>query len=181
MMHLIKRIPYVNNEDLQFESIDLPYDSTFTSNYAMNIILPYPNQTIKNLIPKLKDISVSQIMGKSNRAGVEVKLPKIKFSVFKSLVAVFKHLGVNQLFTRANLQDLTDANLRVSEIQHCAEMEINEEGTIATAVTVVHVVPPSVPVPIREPIPFHVKRPFIVNIYDRMTSLTLFSGVFYKP
>ncbi|KAK7604601.1 hypothetical protein V9T40_005787 [Parthenolecanium corni] len=132
MMHLRERLPYVRNYHLDFESIDLPYSR---SDYALNIILPYPNQTIKNLIPKLKDISVKQIMENSSYKGVDVKLPKTKFSVGKSLVKTFQQLGVHDLFTGANLNDLTNKSIQISEIFHKAEIEIREEGTVATAAT----------------------------------------------
>ncbi|KAK7604600.1 hypothetical protein V9T40_005786 [Parthenolecanium corni] len=178
MMHLRERLPYVRNYYLDFESIDLPYDG---SDYALNIILPYPNQTIKNLIPKLKDISVKQIMENYNYEGVDVKLPKTKFGVGKSLVKTFQQLGVHDLFTGANLNDLTDASVLVSEIFHKAEIEIQEKGTIATAATYLQIVPVSLPPPITDPILFHVNKPFIINIYDRKTSLNLFTGIVNNP
>lgn len=178
MMNLTEHLPYVNNAELQFEAVDLPYDS---SDYALNIILPYPNQSIKNLISKLKNISITQIMEKSKNEGVEVKLPKTKFNVGKSLIKTFQQFGVQDLFISANLNDLTDTSLRVSQIFHKAEIEIGEKGTIATAATVIHIQPISLPLPIRNPIPFHVNRPFIINIYNRKSSLNLFSGIVYKP
>ncbi|KAK7602074.1 hypothetical protein V9T40_009515 [Parthenolecanium corni] len=175
MMHLTEHLPYVRNYHLDFESTDLPYDG---SDYALNIILPCPNQTIKNLIPKLKDISIKQIMENSSYKGVDLKLPKTKFSVGKSLVKTFRQLGVYNLFTGANLNDLTDASVLVSEILHKAEIEICEEGTVATAGSYLSF---RLIRGTNYPILFHVNKPFIINIYDRKTSLTLFTGIVNNP
>ncbi|KAK7573969.1 hypothetical protein V9T40_011160 [Parthenolecanium corni] len=113
MMSLIERLSYVNNAELLFESIDLPYASF---DYTLNIILPYQNQTIKNLLPKLKDLSVNQIMEKKQYEGVEVKLLKIKFNnMGKSLVKTFQQLGIHHLFANANLNDLKDGSVHLTK------------------------------------------------------------------
>lgn len=179
MMTLEERLPYVNNAELHFESIDLPYAD---SNYALNIILPYAYQTIKNLIPKLKDISIHQIMEKKEITLVDVRLPKTKFNVGKSLIKTFKLLGVQDLFTdAADLSDLTNAKLQVSEILHNAEIEIQEAGTVATAATTIQFNLKSYRPMQRKSVLFNVNRPFIINIYNKKTSLNLFSGIVYKP
>lgn len=56
MMNVVEEFSYINETDLQFESINLPY---VNSSYAMNVILPYPAQTIKNVVRSLKDFSKS--------------------------------------------------------------------------------------------------------------------------
>ena len=70
-------------------------------------------------------------------------------------------------------------NLYINEVSHKTFVEVNEEGTEATAVTNVGISGiVSVPPP---PISFVVDRPFFFAIRDNQTKTVLFMGVVVDP
>lgn len=61
---------------------------------------------------------------------------------------------------------------------HAAEIEVDEEGTKASAVTTVVVFQKR---KIFQPIKFHVNRPFIAFLYHRPASTILFTAIVHRP
>lgn len=176
-----KDIPYSNNPTLRYEAISLQY---YGNELAMFLVLPYANQTLKNLSSNLNPANLRQLIEDTmdNYTHVQYKVPRMKFKYNRKLNDDLSQLGVKSLFDHPKLTNMvTTSDMKVSEIVHAAEIEVQEKGTVATAVTTLSFVPLSLPLPPVEPIPFHLNRPFMFFIYHFETKVILFSGFVYKP
>ncbi len=87
------------------------------------------------------------------------------------------------MFDKAELDKMAvfKKDVAVSKVTHAAEIEVNEEGTVASAVTAVQVVLTSLPYHPNPPIPFHADRPFLFSIYHRNSGVIMFTGVVQNP
>ncbi|KAG0435005.1 hypothetical protein HPB47_018738 [Ixodes persulcatus] len=160
-------VPFTSEPD--FAAIELSYEG---DGHCMVIILP-SNHTSKGL-PKLRDAmtveSIEKIQGSLKEETVKIQLPKFDLKTEYGLVPALKKLGVRSIFSEADLSGITgDAGLRVSEVEHKAAIEVNEEGTVAGGATVVKIVR-------RIPYSFAVDRPFLFYIREKATSRVLFLG-----
>jgi serpin B len=89
-------------------------------------------------------------------------------------------LGVTGLFgTPGGLAGIHD-DVMLGNAFHAATIEVDEEGTIATAATALDVVDGAEPEPV-EPIEIHVDRPFLYVIRHRPTGANLFVGRVLDP
>lgn len=78
----------------------------------------------------------------------------------------------------ANLSGIVnDDSLRVASVVQNAKIEVDEDGTVAAAVTGISVVP----LIASSTLVFNANRPFIFMIVDSDTKETLFSGRFMQP
>ncbi|KAG0435570.1 hypothetical protein HPB47_018410 [Ixodes persulcatus] len=69
---------------------------------------------------------------------VMIQLLKFDLETAYSLVPALKKLGVGSIFSAADQSAITgDRALVVTEVQYKAAIEVNEEGTVAAAATVV--------------------------------------------
>lgn len=83
-------------------------------------------------------------------------------------------MGVTDMFNNANLTGFSNTFLRVSKIIHKSLVEVNEEGTVASAATVV--------LPNRiGSILFSCNRPFLFLIMDNESKNHLFLGAYQDP
>ncbi|CAN8033106.1 unnamed protein product [Ixodes persulcatus] len=160
-------VPFTSEPD--FAAIELSYEG---DGHCMVIILP-SNHTSKGL-PKLRDAmtveSIEKIQGSLKEETVKIQLPKFDLKTEYGLVPALKNLGVRSIFSDADLSGITgDAGLRVSEVEHKAAIEVNEEGTVAGGATVVKIVRSI-------PYSFAVDRPFLFYIREKATSRVLFWG-----
>ncbi|GIX69494.1 serpin B6 [Caerostris extrusa] len=105
----------------------------------------------------------------------EVALPKFKLEYSKSLKKTFISLGLKRIFGAAQLDGLSDyRDVQVSKIIHKAVIEVNEEGSEASAATAIIMVRCLKPKPIIEK--FIVDHPFMFVIYNSRNNLILFMG-----
>lgn len=181
MMTHKKDVPYSNNPSLQYEAINLKY---YGNELSMFFVLPYANQTLKNLTQHLTSDQLRNLINETTEDSMNVhyKIPQFKFKSQRKINDYLSALGLKSLFEHAKLTNMiTNVDVKVSEVVHAAEIEIHEKGTIATAVTTLSFVPLSLPVPLSETIPFYLNRPFMFFIYHFDTKTILFSGLIYKP
>lgn len=168
-------VPYESNPSLQYDTITIPY---FGGEYVMNIFLPYPSQTVKNLTDHMHLTSPLSASETAKMTNVEYKIPKMKFNWKKSLAEA---LNVESIFNNPNLSELTPMAVKISKMLHATEIEVDEEGTVASAVSAVQAVPTSGRVVIGEPIKFYVNRSFLFGITHKPTCTLLFTGSVHKP
>jgi len=104
----------------------------------------------------------------------------MKFSRKKSVVDALK---LRTIFQAPHLDEMTSVKeLKVSDMIHATELEVDEKGTIATAVTALEAVAASAYVPPNsEPIKFYVDRPCLMTIMHKSTKTILFAGIIRKP
>lgn len=181
MMRDQQMVLYVNTSDWQSDAIVLPYAGR---EYHMLIILPHSTQTLKNLTDHLDDADkLHGIVMKSQLKAVDYKIPRMKFLWNKEMETYLSNLGLNTVFKNANFDNMVSLEFNltaVSGVNHAAEIEVDELGTNANAVTGVQLIPSLDPLP-KNPIPFHVNKAFWFCIYYQPKHVILFTAVVYNP
>ena len=169
-----------NVPQLNARVLELPYTD---EDYRMLIFLPKSRQpsAIRDLDSRLRTYNMNSIDENLNYGPVFVQMPKFKANGKAKLSEVFKQLGVKTIFdpSLADLSNISDEpGIYVQEVIHQAELEVNEEGSEATAATAVlrgiksrKVVKKS----------FKVNRPFVFMIQDRSLGVPLFMGRIVDP
>lgn len=184
MMNSKHSVPYQNNEASQFEAISLPY---LRKEFCMLILLPYSNITLKTLVDTLKPEDhqqlIKDISSNSKYTYVDYKIPRMKLKWSQSINQRIIELGAGSIFGSAELANMVaeTQQLAVSDVTHAAEVEVDEDGTIATAVTTIQVVRTSLQLNFDEPVKFYVNRPFIFSIFHPSTGISLFTGIVHNP
>ncbi len=115
----------------------------------------------------------------------EVMLPRFKIEYEVDLNDALKALGMAEAFdpSRADfsgIAQLSPERIYISRVKHKSFAEVNEEGTVAAAVTSVEVQVLSVQVP-QENFIMKVDRPFFVAIRDNLMGTVLFMGSIADP
>jgi len=106
----------------------------------------------------------------------KVYLPKFKFEYKKSLLEIFQSLGLEKVFNAGGMS-AAHPELFVSEITHKTYIDVNEEGTEASAVTDI-----GADVGGPENFPgFYGRRPFFFFIRDERNGTILFMGKVERP
>ena len=174
---------YLYYEGKDFQSVALPYG---TGSVSMYIFLPDEQigleQFERNLTPENWDVWMKSFQVTPG----DLMLPRFKVEWESKLNDALKALGMAEAFDeqRANFSQIADLNsgnrLYISEVKHKAWAEVNEEGTVAAAVTSVGVSVTSVQQP-REKFFMKVDRPFFFAIRDNRTGVVLFMGSVANP
>lgn len=175
MMYNKGDFKYFENEQLQ--AVDLLYGDSL---FSMTILLPKRNVSIDALIGQLsKENWDSWIRNLRVQEG-EIYLPKFKLAYEKSLNDVLKTLGMGIAFTPyiadfsriAKPENLGGESLYITNVRHKSFVEVDEEGTVAAAVTSVEIGITSVP----QLFEMRVDRPFIFTIREKSSGTILFTG-----
>jgi serine protease inhibitor len=172
MMHNNKKYKYYKGED--FQMLRMPYGR---DKAAMYVLLPDESIGINEFIDGLSPDLLNKSITKASSSEVDLKFPKFKVEYgTKSLIEPFKKLGMTNSFTgKADFSGIAP-RMFISQIDHKAIIEVNEEGTVAAAATSFGMGATAV-----RPIEFIVNRPFILMIIDDRTSNILFMGKIIEP
>lgn len=182
MMKTKKMFPVGTLYEMDARILELPYKG---ENINMMILLPNERDGIQALEEKLAEKTLLDLSW--NTAAdeeVEVQLPRFKMEERINLKAVLQEMGIEDLFD-ADKADLTrisgpkgPGGLHVTDAVHKAVIEVNEEGTEASAATGLafgfRMLRP-------KPEPFIVDRPFVFAIRDVQVGATLFMGRVMDP
>ncbi|KAL1482623.1 hypothetical protein MTO96_033678 [Rhipicephalus appendiculatus] len=111
-----------------------------------------------------------------NHRDVVLRLPKFEISQRYNLVPAMEALGLNVVFGRsADFSRIVDGKrVHISDAVHQAAVEVNEEGTVAAAVTGLSIRPTLavyIPPP---PVLFTVDHPFLYYIRDKNSNRIFF-------
>ncbi|XP_040063233.1 intracellular coagulation inhibitor 3-like [Ixodes scapularis] len=159
------KVPFTFEPD--FAALELSYKG---DRHCMVIVLPHE----KKGLPKLRDAitveTIKKIQGSLTNETVEIQLPKFNLETHYHLIPALTKLGVRSIFSDADLSGITgDRGLSVTDVQHKAAIEVNEEGTVAAAAT-------EVAGGRGHPRRFTVNRPFLFYIREKATGRVLFLG-----
>uniref|UniRef100_A0A0E0ME33 Serpin domain-containing protein n=1 Tax=Oryza punctata TaxID=4537 RepID=A0A0E0ME33_ORYPU len=120
----------------------------------------------------------------------EFRIPRFKLSFDGSVVHALRGLGAKALFdpARAELTDVLEADnsgdppLFVSDVLHCAVIEVNEEGTEAAAATsIIMKWRARRPSPPPVPVDFVADHPFVFLVVEESSGAVLFAGHVVDP
>lgn len=162
-------------ENGSYSVVRLPYGREKFSFYG---IIPNGNGvTIDQFIYEMAQNGLDQYFKNLEKKEVPVILPRFKFAYEKSLVDMFKTLGMESAFVPGGFLNLADQGegLLISDIKHKTFIEVNEEGTEAAAVTSVEITDTAMPEG------FYGTRPFVFVIRDDRTGAILFIGKVEDP
>nr|AAP75707.1 serpin [Rhipicephalus microplus] len=174
-MHLKARFPYARVEPLHASALEIPYEG---DRFTMVVLLPDNATGLAAVRNGLSLAALEDVGSRLSFRDVILQLPKFDMSLSYGLVPAMKAIGLNSVFGgSADFSGISEAvPLVISDVLHKAAVEVNEEGTIATAVTGLGFVPLSVHYNPPPPIEFTVDHPFIFYIRDRSTNRVLFIG-----
>jgi Serine protease inhibitor len=178
----VKKVQMMSNnkkynyyEGNNFQMLRMPYGSDKT---AMYILLPKKDINIDDFLNSLSRDLLSKYISEAQNTEVMLKFPKFNIAYgTKSLVEPLKNLGMVTPF----IKDQADFSgiapqMFISQIDHKAIIEVNEEGTVAAAVTKIGMGATAI-----RPVEFTVNRPFILFIIDDRTGNILFTGKILEP
>ncbi|KOB78895.1 Serpin-7 [Operophtera brumata] len=167
-------------KQLQARVLEMPYGEE--NRFSMLIILPNTDVTINNVIDNLSLISLRTIFVLFSRhepENVAVQLPRFKISSdINNLKELLMDMNLRKMFDSSEAQFdalASDPELFVSNLIQKADIEVTEDGTVASAVSEAEfesrMLPPQ----------FVVNKPFVFMIVDRDTEIPLFTGAYSTP
>jgi serpin B len=149
----------------------------------MVIVVPDPGNTA--IAQRLDDGEMKSLFAalRTPPRHVELALPRYYATFKSSLVGIFKSMGMRRAFDfkTADFSGMTgkaqaELPLAIGQIMHAAVIDVAEEGTEATAATMVAKAIRSPPAQM-----FRVDRPFLFAIVDETTGAVLFAGRIADP
>ena len=163
--------PYFRGE--RFEATSLPYGD---GRMSMYIFLPNRDSNLNEFLGDLNAENWASWLSQFSpgREDSTMMLPRFKLEYEVKLNDALEALGMGIAFGGGADFSGMGPNLFISEVRHKTFVEVNEEGTEATAVTSVGGATSAPPV-------FRVDRPFFFAIYDNRTNAILFMGTVTEP
>ncbi|XP_046743281.1 serine protease inhibitor 27A-like [Diprion similis] len=176
LMESLGYYPYAYIPSLQAEAIQIPYSD---GELSMLILLPERVEGgLQALVKDLSHTSLPHIVNSLQETEVVLFMPKFSIDTKMNLQSTLQNLGIVDLFgLNANISGAATSPLEVGDILHNAKIEVNEEGTIASALTGIAVVPlmgSTVQT-------FRADRPFIFILRDGASGAVLFAGRVVNP
>jgi len=180
MMSQSRTFSYFKGKD--FQSVELPYGA---GRVRMYVFLPDEQNSLdqfeKDLTPENWDLWMRSFQLNSG----DLMLPRFKVEWESGLNEALQALGMTEAFdsSRADFSQMAKVkpgDLFISEVKQKSWCEVNEEGTVAAAVTSVGMATTSVQRP-REKFVMKVDRPFFFAIRDNLTGVVLFMGSVRNP
>ncbi|NXS92807.1 ZPI inhibitor, partial [Jacana jacana] len=173
MMFKSDKINSTFDENLRCTVIKLPYKGKA----HMLIVIPEKEGDYISLEDHLTAELVDSWLGNMKTRKVDISFPKFKLEQKYKMKKLLHALGIKNLFTRtANLSHLTDEKyVAVSQIVQKAVIEVDEEGTEATAASGSEITAFTVPPVIK------VDQPFLFMIFEETFKTLLFIGRVVDP
>ena len=187
-MQKIETMPYLDDE--AFEIAWLPYR---TEALGMMLVLPKKASSPEAARARLVGEGFGAFldrMTKSERTLLDLRLPRFSTAGEAHLVEPARALGLRLPFDpmRAEFKNVSEraekGALSIDDVLQKTTLDVTEEGTLATAVTIVKMVATaarSTPDKPPQPKPFYVDHPFLFFIVDRKSGAMLFEGRIDDP
>ena len=157
--------------------VTLPY---VNKAFAMNLILPEVGEDIDTLINELDRETWQTMMHHRAEAKVTLSMPRFKIENEWRLAGILAALGMSSAFSGdADFSDMFEGERQasVSDVIQKSYISVDEAGTEAAAVTLVHLVmSPGTPRPTPAEVTMVFNRPFIFAITEQSTGAILFMG-----
>ncbi|MGH0146959.1 UNVERIFIED_CONTAM: hypothetical protein FKN15_051255 [Acipenser sinensis] len=163
-------------DGLQYTVIELPYHG---NSMSMLIALPMEDSTpLSAIIPHISTKTIQSWMERMRQRKIRLVIPKFTAEAETDLKAPFLALGITDMFhqDKANFRSITKSEqLSVSKALQKARIEVNEDGTKASAATAAILMARSSPPWVI------VDRPFLFFVRHNPTGTVLFMGQINKP
>jgi serpin B len=171
MMHQLGEFAYASNETASL--LELPYDG---DRLSMILLLPKMAGGLQSLESSLRVDTVDRWISDLSKQPVNVMLPRFTLDTRFNLRDALVKMGMTEAFgAGADFSGMTSGGgLFIDKVIHQARVEVNEEGTEASAATAVIMKRGRIA-------QFHADRPFLFLIRDRVTDSVLFLGRVADP
>ncbi|NXM59978.1 A1AT2 antiproteinase, partial [Illadopsis cleaveri] len=178
MMHQNKDFNVHRDENLSCWVVEIPYKGNVTSLF----ILP-DEGTMKQVEDALLKETVSTWLRSLGKRKIYLDLPKFSVSSSYDLKSLFKKMGVTEVFSnQADLSGVAkNLPLTVSKAIHKATVDVRENGTEASAVTMIEISVLSSMLFTPPPPQITFNRPFLMMIIHKPTDGVLFLGKIVNP
>lgn len=152
---------------------------------SMVAVLPVEGSPLSATLKALADVNIPDLVQNLNKTEdyssvteVEVWLPKFNISSTLDLNDYLQEAGVRDAFGlhSADLSGISGSKLCISRVLHKTEIEMNEEGTVGSSVSVVEITDR-----ISDVDYFKADRPFAFIVYDKVAKTVVFAGKFTTP
>ena len=176
-MHHNDTVPYLETES--YQALRLDYGK---GEFSMTFLLPVGESTMSDLLGELNAESWSRIdaalrgavndrQNGENLPTVSISMPRFKAGDNYELKDILRQMGLTSAFQSGSLPYLTgDQNLFVTDVLHNTCLEIDEEGTVGSAVSAVVVGRGA------KQIRFTANHPFLYIISESGTGCIYFLG-----
>jgi serpin B len=171
MMHQERKFNYMENDLCQ--ALRLPYGN---GTYAMTILLPKEGKNTHDVLKTLTAETWQEYQWISDRAIVDVKLPRFETDYAVNLIPIMTALGMPNAFdfNLAEFPNFCNVPTYIRLMKQVAKIKLNEEGTEAAAVTIEAGGAAGSGRPLY--VNFHANHPFIYVISERFTGAIFFIG-----
>lgn len=173
MMHRNAQIRYCTNDI--YTGIWLPFGSG--DKWSMKVLLPEEGKTVDDIVKSLTGNSWERTTW--NHAIVDIKMPRFTTKSDITLNDMVSKLGAPSMFDPQkadfSLMSKNQKQFYVGQMKQKAAIEVNEEGTKASAVTVAMMVGANIVDGKGE---FHADRPFVYIIQEWSSGAIFFIGTF---
>ncbi|HEV2670251.1 MAG TPA: serpin family protein [Gemmatimonadales bacterium] len=155
--------------------VDLAYGG---GAFSMTIMMPGDTGSVDGLVDALTPAQWNEWTAGLEPRQSEIQLPKFTLTNNLSLIPQLRALGMGIAFDdSADFSHIhMPPELRIMEVKHKTYVDVNEEGTVAAAVTSVGMGLTSAGPPI-----ITVNRPFLFALRENLSGTILFMGVIRNP
>ncbi|GJQ67997.1 SRPN8 [Trypoxylus dichotomus] len=180
MMNTFGIYPFIMTLDNTAIAVELAYKG----NMSMVAILPRKGYTLQSVLDSLTKQPFSTILDALEKSLIDfsddpvyVSIPKFSITSDLTINTILYQMGIRDLFDadRANLLEMFSHYLYVSRVLQRAEIQVDEEGTVASAAA-----GGNIQNKIRPP-KFLANKPFAYFIVDKISRAIIFGGKFSKP
>jgi len=175
LMHRSATILYEQNDT--YSSICLPYGGG--DKWSMTVMLPNEGKTVDDILGGLSESSWNDLSGKMEKHIVDILLPRFSTESDMTLNDILAGMGAPSMFDplQADFSLMTQnfkQGLFVSQLKQKAAVDVAEEGTKLSAVTVAR----TALLPGYKAATFHAVRPFVYIIREASSGAVFFIGTF---
>lgn len=182
MMHRKALAQYSENDVCTM--LNLPYGSG--DKWSMKVLLPREGKTVDDVIASLNAESWQQLRYNGWSPNVDIEMPRFKTTFETDLIEPLSAMGAPTMFMPGvaefpNICSNYKKDIYVFLMKQKAAIEVDEEGTKASAVTVAGLVDSACgPWGIEKPlnVDFHANRPFVYVIQEASTGVIFFLGTY---
>ncbi len=171
-----RKAPYRYYRDSHKTLLDIPYGNL---PYSMTILLPHPGDSLPGIIQTLSARELQQNLAQTDTVVYHLQMPKFAIQYSTTLKESLSALGMQEAFSeKACFPGFSAARTpRISNVLHHASIEVDEQGTIASAAAGL-VLQRAQGSPQQV---VSVDRPFIFLIRENHSGAILFAGMVTNP
>lgn len=170
MMTISKDFKYLKGD--KFDAVALPYGD---GKVRMYIFVPHKESGLKEFYETLSIESWKDWMAKFQQTELNIVMPRFSVEYEIILNNSLTKLGMGVVFRKdANFSGMcSGGGVWIDEVKQKTSLEVNEEGTEATAAAIVSMK--------KGPMSVYIDRPFFCVIRDDKTGAILFMGSIMEP